>query len=435
MNAVQVKCYFFPSSVGISINNLSQASEIRRFALVYSSNGLYEQLIEKIKTAYNGLIQSTDEIKTYWQDEENDLVCFSTDHEAMYAIDLQAALKISSNSMSTPIFKVYVSVKKQSAFEETPNEAPQIHQGIVCDGCEGSVKGTRYTCTVCPDFDLCSSCKNKGTHKEHDFITFTKPVRQRCPYGGRNRGFFRGMHRQGCRNQTHEQSSTNSTFNNPFSGLFPFISSAIPTVNNPEQLKNFGEHLKQFLDPFGIDVDYYVDSKDAKKDDKKSEEEKKSEEKKNEKDTSFENVDVKMETMDDLKLNESQTRASSSSTFMGSSSSASASAESFFEKVPSAPQNFKESIEMAANSLKEAFEKQSFAEFPKLSSLKTEEKLEENEDSGFNVVDIEKELKYIKCVDQLKAMGYTDEAGWLTRLVIAKDGNMNSVLDALQPSK
>lgn len=40
----------------------------------------------------------------------------------------------------------------------------------------------------------------------------------------------------------------------------PHIASSIPTVYNQEQLKNVGEYLKQFLDPFGIDVSYYVDS-------------------------------------------------------------------------------------------------------------------------------------------------------------------------------
>ena len=34
----------------------------------------------------------------------------------------------------------------------------------------------------------------------------------------------------------------------------------IPLVNDPEQLKNIGESLKKIFDPFGIDVDYYVDS-------------------------------------------------------------------------------------------------------------------------------------------------------------------------------
>ncbi len=40
-------------------------------------------------------------------------------------------------------------------------------------------------------------------------------------------------------------------------------------------------------------------------------------------------------------------------------------------------------------------------------------------------------LKIVSTVEQLKSMGYTDEYGWLTRLVTSKDGDMNAVLDAI----
>ena len=45
-----------------------------------------------------------------------------------------------------------------------------------------------------------------------------------------------------------------------FWNLPQLAASSVPLVNNSEQLKNFGENLKKFLDPFGIDVSYYVDS-------------------------------------------------------------------------------------------------------------------------------------------------------------------------------
>lgn len=30
--------------------------------------------------------------------------------------------------------------------------------------------GKRYECTVCPDYNLCQSCKYKETHSEHNFM-------------------------------------------------------------------------------------------------------------------------------------------------------------------------------------------------------------------------------------------------------------------------
>jgi len=36
-----------------------------------------------------------------------------------------------------------------------------------CDGCEACpIRSERYKCTVCEDYDLCSSCKEEGTHAE-----------------------------------------------------------------------------------------------------------------------------------------------------------------------------------------------------------------------------------------------------------------------------
>lgn len=52
----------------------------------------------------------------------------------------------------------------------------------------------------------------------------------------------------------------------------------------------------------------------------------------------------------------------------------------------------------------------------------------------FNLVDIEKEIKIINSIETLKNMGYSDDGGWLTRLVSAKYGNINAVLDAISPN-
>lgn len=109
--------------------------------------------------------------------------------------------------------------------------------------------------------------------------------------------------------------------------------------------------------------------------------------------------------------------------------------------APSAPEcliDLKSSqspFEAAAIALKSVLDKEKEQEIEKISLPSVNKKNEENEDSGFNLIDIEKEMKLIQCVEQLKSMGYTDDAGWLTRLVIAKEGNINAILDALQPSK
>jgi len=42
-----------------------------------------------------------------------------------------------------------------------------IHYGIICDGCNDNIYGTRYKCASCPDYDLCSKCYG-DIEKHHD---------------------------------------------------------------------------------------------------------------------------------------------------------------------------------------------------------------------------------------------------------------------------
>ena len=58
----------------------------------------------------------------------------------------------------------------------------KIHQGVICDGCNGPIIGVRYKCTICPDFDYCEKCeeKNKGEHG-HPMLKINDP--NQCPTG------------------------------------------------------------------------------------------------------------------------------------------------------------------------------------------------------------------------------------------------------------
>lgn len=51
-----------------------------------------------------------------------------------------------------------------------------VHPNVICDGCEGPVVGTRFKCSVCPDYDLCSTCEGKGIHKDHNMVMFQSPL-------------------------------------------------------------------------------------------------------------------------------------------------------------------------------------------------------------------------------------------------------------------
>ena len=66
----------------------------------------------------------------------------------------------------------YVLLDGEGSQKEEEN---QVHPGMVCDGCEGSIRGPRYKCLMCPDYDLCKTCEGKGMHVEHDMMKIATP--------------------------------------------------------------------------------------------------------------------------------------------------------------------------------------------------------------------------------------------------------------------
>jgi hypothetical protein len=72
--------------------------------------------------------------------------------------------------------------KKKSSPQDLESILPkegQVHPGVSCDDCGVSpIKGHRYKCAVCHNFDFCSKCeeKNKDSHP-HPFILIRHPER------------------------------------------------------------------------------------------------------------------------------------------------------------------------------------------------------------------------------------------------------------------
>jgi len=51
-----------------------------------------------------------------------------------------------------------------------------VHEGVECDGCGVKpIKGFRYKCSVCPDFDFCEKCEANNEH-DHVFMKIKKPI-------------------------------------------------------------------------------------------------------------------------------------------------------------------------------------------------------------------------------------------------------------------
>jgi len=60
--------------------------------------------------------------------------------------------------------------------QKRSEQAKVEHTRVECDGCScAPIKGIRYKCSVCHDYDLCEVCEAKGTHPEHPMVKIRQP--------------------------------------------------------------------------------------------------------------------------------------------------------------------------------------------------------------------------------------------------------------------
>jgi len=112
-------------------------------------------LKEKLFKTYSEL--KGKEFTITWKDDDGDDVIINSNE----------SLGIALNEQDGPIYKIYVEVVGEK------EEDDQTHPGVVCDGCERPVVGSRYKCLVCQDYDLCKPCENKGLHPGHNMVRMT----------------------------------------------------------------------------------------------------------------------------------------------------------------------------------------------------------------------------------------------------------------------
>jgi len=111
-----------------------------------------------------------------YQDKENDNISLTSDEDLR-----EAYIQLNEENKST--LKLYI--QKNESAQKTSNTLPDteeakntlvVHKGITCDSCEMyPIKGTRYKCLVCPDYDLCSICHSLGAHSEHSLMKIKTP--------------------------------------------------------------------------------------------------------------------------------------------------------------------------------------------------------------------------------------------------------------------
>lgn len=62
--------------------------------------------------------------------------------------------------------------------EECKRQEADVVHPAVCDNCQERIKGLRWKCLVCPDYDLCTACKQKNVHSlpDHKFLKLERAL-------------------------------------------------------------------------------------------------------------------------------------------------------------------------------------------------------------------------------------------------------------------
>ncbi|KAI4894435.1 hypothetical protein NFI96_010488 [Prochilodus magdalenae] len=279
--------------------------EIRRFAIDQDVSTSFEYLSRKVVDVFANLRNVS--FQMYYKDEDGDMIAFSTDEELIMGLTL----------VKDDTFRLFIKEKKEHKRDFSPHgvpgfsfasppgphhmgpphghhhmgppgpppmgtpphmgppphHPPMVHPGVTCDGCEGQVAGTRFKCTVCPNYDLCSTCQAKGLHKEHPLLPIFHPMANMFEWFPRGK-FWRKMRHcmwagaqaqaqaqaqnqnqaqpgaSGAQSSSHEANAQDGQAQNGASSS---------SQANMEYLKNIGEGVAAMLSPLGIDVDIDVE--------------------------------------------------------------------------------------------------------------------------------------------------------------------------------
>lgn len=164
---VDLKVITMSLTVKAYLERADSEPEIRRFTVPADVSSSYAYLVKKISSIFPSLREG--HFSTHWKDPDGDLVQFSTDEELIEALGF----------VVDSIFKVYLKSGDASPRQACPpqDSVGKVHPGIICDGCNNNIRGIRYKCMECPDYDLCSSCEHTGLHTDHNMMKIIKPNR------------------------------------------------------------------------------------------------------------------------------------------------------------------------------------------------------------------------------------------------------------------
>ncbi|XP_071864040.1 refractory to sigma P [Bombus fervidus] len=153
-------------------NNDSSIKAIRKFGSQTSSQFhgnrtnchlSFNDFCQKVISIFPEL--SDKEFTISWKDADGDQILISSDEE----------LQIAREEMRQHN-KIYI--KPFSSEQKAPSHEKEkaVHFGVYCDGCDNDIIGFRYKCIQCEDYDLCEQCEIAQIHSDHYMIRMPKPL-------------------------------------------------------------------------------------------------------------------------------------------------------------------------------------------------------------------------------------------------------------------
>ncbi|XP_051871167.1 sequestosome-1 isoform X3 [Pristis pectinata] len=422
--------------------------EIRRFTVDHSVSTSFAHLYKKVGSVFQSL--RSDNFQMYYKDEEGDMIAFSTDDELSMALSY----------LQDGTFRVYIKEKKEYKHGQD-KAAGMLHPNIICDACNGPVIGPRYKCSMCPDYDLCGSCKGKGFHKEHEMILLQTPQFfhpfERIPRGmwfhkKRNAGPCRWamVQQDSCAQAASCPGRQQSPATEPTPAEQASESHSQSQDKNVSYLQSVGRNVAAMLSPLGIDVDIDVEHGGQR----------------------FKAAECSINSQpesagssahsDLLTANQNKPRGTSSleqseavlmdveqsvpnpnslvafTPIDGESKTSSVDSNSEEEWTHLSPKGVDPSTgelqSMQQLNLHDLEEEQS-------SNLQRGPESYEQGPTGLREAAVyphlpqDAEPRLIEALSQMLSMGFHDDEGWLTRLLQAKQCDIGAALDAMQPAK
>jgi hypothetical protein len=106
---------------------------------------------------------------------------------------LEKSFKKMKEKIVGKMVKKYENLMKKNQEQPKPNtntttssNSNLVHPSVSCDGCGLSpIRGFRYKCTVCPNFDFCEKCEESVDHA-HNFMKIKKPIEYHHHRGSNN---------------------------------------------------------------------------------------------------------------------------------------------------------------------------------------------------------------------------------------------------------